>query len=91
MDCSIPGFLVHHQLPELAQTHVYRVDEAIHHLTLCCPLLLPSVFPSIIRVVQLNRKQPTLIEWMEQPSFVRLLKKDTFETVCLTRCLILID
>ena len=22
MDCSIPGFLVHHQLPELAQTHV---------------------------------------------------------------------
>ena len=29
MDCSIPGFLVHHQLPELAQTHVHRVDEAI--------------------------------------------------------------
>ena len=21
MDCSIPGFPVHHQLPELAQTH----------------------------------------------------------------------
>ena len=23
MDCSIPGFPVHHQLPELAQTHVH--------------------------------------------------------------------
>ena len=23
MDCSTPGFSVHHQLPELAQTHVY--------------------------------------------------------------------
>ena len=29
MDCSMPGFLVHHQLPELAQTHVYRVSDAI--------------------------------------------------------------
>ena len=23
MDCSIPGFPVYHQLPELAQTHVH--------------------------------------------------------------------
>ena len=29
MDCSIPGFPVHHQLSELAQTHVYRVSDAI--------------------------------------------------------------
>ena len=29
MNCSMPGFLVHHQLPELAQTHVYWVGEAI--------------------------------------------------------------
>ena len=29
MDCSMPGFPVHHQLPELAQTHVHRVDDAI--------------------------------------------------------------
>ena len=28
-DCSIPGFPVHHQLPELAQTHVHRVNDAI--------------------------------------------------------------
>jgi len=29
MDCSTPGFRVHHQLPELAQTHVHRVGDAI--------------------------------------------------------------
>ena len=29
MDCSRPGFPVHHQLPELAQTHVHRVGDAI--------------------------------------------------------------
>ena len=40
MDCSTPFFPVHHQLPELTQTHV--------HLILCRPLLLlPSVYPSI--------------------------------------------
>ena len=29
MDCSMPVFPVHHQLPELAQTHVHRVGDAI--------------------------------------------------------------
>ena len=29
MDCSMPGFPVHHQLPELAQTQVHRVGDAI--------------------------------------------------------------
>ena len=48
MDYSIPGFLVYHQIPELAQTHVHQIGEAINHLILCSPLLLlPSIFPSI--------------------------------------------
>ena len=29
MDCSMQGFLVLHQLPELAQTHIHRVGDAI--------------------------------------------------------------
>ena len=29
MSCSTPGLLVHHQLPELAQTHVHWVSDAI--------------------------------------------------------------
>ena len=29
MACSMPGFPVHHQLPELAQIHVHQVSDAI--------------------------------------------------------------
>ena len=29
MNCSMPGFPVHHQLPEFTQTHVHRVSDAI--------------------------------------------------------------
>ena len=29
MDFSTPGFPVHHQIPELTQTHVHRVSDAI--------------------------------------------------------------
>ena len=28
-DCSTPGFPVHHQLPELTQTHVHHVSDTI--------------------------------------------------------------
>ena len=30
MDYSMPGFPVHHQLPEFTQTHVHRDGDAIH-------------------------------------------------------------
>ena len=30
IDCSMPGFPVHHQLPELAQIHAHRVSDVIH-------------------------------------------------------------
>ena len=30
MDCSMPGFPVHHQLPEHPQTHAHWVSDAIH-------------------------------------------------------------
>ena len=47
IDCSTPGFPVHHQLPEPTQTHVHWVGDASNRLILCCPLLfLPSIFPS---------------------------------------------
>ena len=48
MDCSMPGFPVHHQLLEHAQIHVYQVNDAIHPSQPLLPLLLlPSIFPSI--------------------------------------------
>ena len=39
MDCSIPGFLVYHQLLEITQTHVHQVGDAIQSSH---PLLSPS-------------------------------------------------
>jgi len=39
MDCSTSGFPVHHQLPELTQTHVHQASDAIQ---LSYPLLSPS-------------------------------------------------
>ena len=41
MDCSMPDFPVHDQLPELAQTHVHRVGDAIQS-----PHPLPSPSPA---------------------------------------------
>ena len=29
MDCSTPGFPVHHQFPEFNQTHVHRIGDTI--------------------------------------------------------------
>ena len=47
MDCSTPGLPVHQQLPEFTQTHVCWVGDAIQPSHLCCPLLPPSIFPTI--------------------------------------------
>ena len=47
-DCSMPGLPILHCLPKFAQTRVHWVNDAIHHLVLCCLLLLLlSIFPSI--------------------------------------------
>ena len=47
MDCSTPGFPVHHYLPELAQTHVHWVSDAIQPAH---PLSSPS--PSVFNLSQ---------------------------------------
>ena len=47
MDCSTPGLLIHHQLPDFTQTHVHWVSNAIQP---SCPLLSPS--PSTFNLSQ---------------------------------------
>ena len=67
MDCSMPGFPVHHQLPELTQTHVHRVGDVIppsHPLSSHSPP--PSIFPRI-RVFS-NESVPR-IRWSKYWSF----------------------
>ena len=67
MNCSMPGFPIHHQLPELAQTHVHRAGDTSNHLILCHPLLLlPSIFSSI-RVF--SSESVLRIRWLKYWSF----------------------
>ena len=67
VDCRMPGFPVHHQLPELAQTHVHQVSDAIQPFhPLLSPLLL-SIFPSI-RVF--SNQSVLYIRWPKYWSFI---------------------
>ena len=66
MNCNMPGFPVLHHLPELAQTHVHGIDDAIH-LFLCHPLLLlPSIFP---RIKVFSNELVLSIRWPKYWSF----------------------
>ena len=48
MDCSMPSFPVHHQLPKRTQTHFHQVSDAIQPSHPLYPLLFPpSIFPSL--------------------------------------------
>ena len=48
IDCSTPGFPVHHQLPILLKLMSIKSVMPSNHLMLCQPLLLPSsIFPRI--------------------------------------------
>ena len=61
MDCSTPGFPVHHQLLELLKLMSIESVMPSNHLILCCPLLLPpSIFPSL-RVF--SNKSVLCIRW----------------------------
>ena len=42
MGCSTPGFPVHHQLPELAQTHLHQVVDATQQFHLLSSPLPPA-------------------------------------------------
>ena len=67
MDCSTPGFPVHHQLPELAQTHVHQVGDAIQPFyPLSSPSPPASVFSSII---VFSSKSVLPIRWPKYWSF----------------------
>ena len=67
MNCSMPGFPVLHQLPELAQTHVHQVSDAIqpsHPLSSPSP---PAFNLSSIRVFY--NESALCIRWPKYWSF----------------------
>ena len=68
VNCSTPGLPVHHQLLELAQTHVpiASVMLSSHLILYCSFFLLPSIFPSI-RVF--SNESTLRIRWPKYWSF----------------------
>ena len=67
MDCSMPGFPVHHQLLNLLKLMSIELVMPSNHLVLCHPLLLPpSIFPSI-RVF--SKESVLCIRWPKYWSF----------------------
>ena len=67
MDCSTLGFPVYHQLPELTQTHVHQVSDAIQPSHPLSPLLLlPSIFP---RIRVFSKESVLYIMWPKYWSF----------------------
>ena len=46
MDCSTPGFSVHHQLLQLAQTHTHQVGDAITISSSVVPFYCSQSFPA---------------------------------------------
>ena len=68
MDCSTPGFPVHHQLLELAQTHVHWVSDAIQQ-----SYPLKSPFPPVFNLSQhqgLFQWVGSHIRWPKYWSFI---------------------
>ena len=67
MNCSTPGFLVHHQFLEPTQTQTLVLMMPFNHLILYPPiLLLPSIFPSI---EVFFKKSVLRIRWPKNWSF----------------------
>ena len=66
MDCSTPGFPVHHQCPELAQTHVHRVGDAIQPSH---PLLSPSPVFNLSHIRVFSNESVFWIRWPKYWSF----------------------
>ena len=67
MDCSMPGFPVHHQLLELAQTHVHWVGDAIQRSH---PLLSPSPPAlNLSRVRTFSNESVLHVRWPKYWSF----------------------
>ena len=67
MECSMPGLIVHHQLPELLKLMPIESVMPSNHLILYCPLLLlPSIFLSI-RVF--SNESVLCIRWSKYWSF----------------------
>ena len=69
MDCSTPGFPIHHQLPELTQTHVHWAGDAIqqsHSLSSPSPALNLSQHQGLFQWVSSSHEVAKVLEFQLQ-------------------------
>ena len=67
VDCCMPSFPVHHQLPELAETHVHQLGDAIQPSH---PLSSPSLPASFFHRIRVFSSVSVLcIRWPKYSSF----------------------
>ena len=66
MDCSMPGFPVHHQLLELVQTHLHQVSDVIQSSH---PLSSPSSAFNLSQHQGLSKDSVLHIRWAKYWSF----------------------
>ena len=69
MDCSTPGFPVHHELPELTQTHVRWVTDAIqpsHPLSSPSPTFNLSQHQGLFQWVSTSHQVAKVLEFQLQ-------------------------
>ena len=83
MDCSMAGLPVHHQLPELTQTHVHQVRDAIqpsHPLLSPCPRAFNlSQHQSLLKWVSSSHQVAKLLEFqLQHQSFQWIFSTDFF-------------
>ena len=82
MDCSMPGFPVHHLLPELSQTHVHRVGDAIqpsHPLSSPSPLAISlSQHQGLFQLGDSSHQVAKLLEFYLQPPFFQWIFRTNF-------------
>ena len=80
MDCSTPAFPVHHQLPQLAQTHVHWVGDTIqpsHHLSSTSPAFSLSQHQSLFHWVHSLHQVAKVLELqLQHQSFQWIFRAD---------------
>ena len=81
MDYSTPGFPVHHQLPELAQTHVHQVGDAIQPSHLLSspspPALNLSLNQGLFKWVSFSHQVAEVLEFqLQHQSFQWIFRAD---------------
>ena len=80
MDCTTPGFPVHHQLSELTQTHIYRVGDAIqpsHPLSSPSPAFYLSQHQGLFQWISSSHQVAKVLEFqLHHQPFWRIFRTE---------------